>query len=625
MTKRYRYIPNRVIDTNGISDGASIYIYQRGTTTPVTIYTDAALTTPATNPYVVVSGAAVPELYHNESNGVRVKVVESSGTTVSDEDPYIAADSSAVNYTLNATGASERLASDKLSEFISVKDFGAVGDGSTDDTSAVTAAVTATAGKALRATAGDYGIDSGATPSGGAIIGDGPDASSLVRTATGTLLSATDRLGDRLEGVTLNLDRTTLGNEPGHGFSFSGKRVTVRDVTVSDYGSDGIGGGTGVLAIPGTTYTTPETIRIIDCNFYPDPLASITVGWLFADAVYSFSSRNYAHNVVAGIGYAHELKDSCTYNSVSQIIASESNACFVGGGSAASQYNVVTNVVAAKCDQAVLISQGVGNVVSSVVHNATGGPGNLDIRAVQLSGGAAQNYVSGVLSFGALAESVYISGDKNVVDIAAHDTATNVATFTSGSDKNFVNITHPGARTSVISAISDSSGFDIDSTSANVVHSPMTGERIGSISGRFWDKLGSSGVTPLSSHKWVYESDQYAIQALQTPGASGDISGLAISNARDGAAEGRIWHVTGASQAANYWTVAIGGVTDVIRIYNNGIRLGASGPQWFSGAGSPEGVVTAPVGSFYSRTNGGAGTSFYVKESGTGNTGWVAK
>lgn len=43
------------------------------------------------------------------------------------------------------------------------------------------------------------------------------------------------------------------------------------------------------------------------------------------------------------------------------------------------------------------------------------------------------------------------------------------------------------------------------------------------------------------------------------------------------------------------------------------------------GSGSPEGVVTAPVGAVYHRTDGGAGTSFYVKESGTGNTGWVPK
>jgi len=44
-----------------------------------------------------------------------------------------------------------------------------------------------------------------------------------------------------------------------------------------------------------------------------------------------------------------------------------------------------------------------------------------------------------------------------------------------------------------------------------------------------------------------------------------------------------------------------------------------------TGSASPEGAVTAPVGSIYLRTGGGAGTTFYVKESGSGNTGWVGK
>ena len=43
------------------------------------------------------------------------------------------------------------------------------------------------------------------------------------------------------------------------------------------------------------------------------------------------------------------------------------------------------------------------------------------------------------------------------------------------------------------------------------------------------------------------------------------------------------------------------------------------------GTGSPETVVPAPVGSQFIRTDGGAATSFYVKETGTGNTGWVGK
>lgn len=55
------------------------------------------------------------------------------------------------------------------------------------------------------------------------------------------------------------------------------------------------------------------------------------------------------------------------------------------------------------------------------------------------------------------------------------------------------------------------------------------------------------------------------------------------------------------------------------------IRPGDGTPIWTSGSGTPEGAVTAVVGSLYTRTNGGANTTLYVKESGSGNTGWVAK
>lgn len=43
------------------------------------------------------------------------------------------------------------------------------------------------------------------------------------------------------------------------------------------------------------------------------------------------------------------------------------------------------------------------------------------------------------------------------------------------------------------------------------------------------------------------------------------------------------------------------------------------------GTGSPEGAITAGVGTIFLRTDGGASTTLYVKESGSGNTGWVAK
>ena len=60
-------------------------------------------------------------------------------------------------------------------------------------------------------------------------------------------------------------------------------------------------------------------------------------------------------------------------------------------------------------------------------------------------------------------------------------------------------------------------------------------------------------------------------------------------------------------------------------VFSSNFRPGSGAPVWTSGAGSPEGVLSAVVGSMYTRTDGGAGTTLYVKESGTGNTGWVAK
>lgn len=52
----------------------------------------------------------------------------------------------------------------------------------------------------------------------------------------------------------------------------------------------------------------------------------------------------------------------------------------------------------------------------------------------------------------------------------------------------------------------------------------------------------------------------------------------------------------------------------------------SNGASVFSGAGAPEGAVTAPIGSLWLRTDCTLTTTcFCVKESGTGNTGWICK
>jgi hypothetical protein len=67
------------------------------------------------------------------------------------------------------------------------------------------------------------------------------------------------------------------------------------------------------------------------------------------------------------------------------------------------------------------------------------------------------------------------------------------------------------------------------------------------------------------------------------------------------------WNITQNNTTANYAN-------------NGGTAISTS-----FGTGTPEASVTASVGSQFLRTNGGGSTTLYIKESGTGNTGWVGK
>ena len=60
----------------------------------------------------------------------------------------------------------------------------------------------------------------------------------------------------------------------------------------------------------------------------------------------------------------------------------------------------------------------------------------------------------------------------------------------------------------------------------------------------------------------------------------------------------------------------------ILQIPVGNMSLGAV--RFSVASGSPEGFITAPPGSLYMNIAGGAGTTFYVKRTGTGNTGWFA-
>jgi hypothetical protein len=122
-------------------------------------------------------------------------------------------------------------------------------------------------------------------------------------------------------------------------------------------------------------------------------------------------------------------------------------------------------------------------------------------------------------------------------------------------------------------------------------------------------------------------------------GFTGNLLDLQTNNTRAFAVD-RVGQVTFLTQISGpsyhesagnsfYANSAAGGVatknTGFFGFSSDGTAFGTLGPRIRAGAGSPEGAITAPVGSLYLRTDGGANTTLYVKESGAGNTGWVAK
>lgn len=82
---------------------------------------------------------------------------------------------------------------------------------------------------------------------------------------------------------------------------------------------------------------------------------------------------------------------------------------------------------------------------------------------------------------------------------------------------------------------------------------------------------------------------------------------------------------SGGLSILNSYADAINGTRDIAAPGVKQNTLG-NGMKINSGSGSPEGVVTGSPGDFYTNQTGGAGTTLYVKETGTAtNTGWVAK
>ena len=139
--------------------GGKLYTYAAGTTTPLATYTDSSGGTPNTNPVILDSrgeaniwlGSSVYKFKLTTSTDVELWTVDNIASYNYDVLTTLAASggSALVGFIQSGSGATARTVQAKLRDVISVKDFGAVGNGTTDDTTALTNALAAAAGNEL--------------------------------------------------------------------------------------------------------------------------------------------------------------------------------------------------------------------------------------------------------------------------------------------------------------------------------------------------------------------------------------------------------------------------------------------------------------------------------------------
>jgi len=279
-------------DSNGNPlAGGKLYTYAAGTTTPQATYTSYTGATANSNPIILNSGGRVPsEIWL--TNGVEYKFslfsaldnligswdnidgindVDASnivfigfkGQSGFVEDLADNDGSDWIGFQPAGSGIA-RSAQDKMRDFVSVKDFGAVGNGSTDDTAAIQAAITSlvATGGTVYFPIGEYKVTSTITWANNNIFLEGAGlGATTISTfiASGNVFAITNASGGGISNLNIIADTTQTSGAGVH--LTNCYNVKVSDVVIGY----GLNVGVQIDGGAGQFVNTIENFIISDC------------------------------------------------------------------------------------------------------------------------------------------------------------------------------------------------------------------------------------------------------------------------------------------------------------------------------------------------------------------------
>jgi hypothetical protein len=302
---------------------------------PINVYWDAALTISAPQPIRTLNGypsrnGTPGRLYVNSNYSIRVQnskgslVYSAPAATERYSDVVISVNAENVLYDPPFTGGVQTNVEAKLAQTVSVKDFGAVGDGTTNDTAAIQAAINAclASGSALYVPSGSYRLTSQVNVA----LYTGVPGRGLIIYGEGW-------------GSRFIVDHTGNGFSVTCSPSFGFYQAIFQDL----YFTDGAASPSRIIHNNGAINTL-----VRDCIFHN---ATVTTGCVVNDNAYGLTLQGCIFTNIVGTGaFYAQVANLSTYSFVNSIIDCDFSTVSVGVTMQGCDAFLVSNTVFQECN-----------------------------------------------------------------------------------------------------------------------------------------------------------------------------------------------------------------------------------------------------------------------------------